>query len=124
MINSVKAWHNKEMQSEVYKMKIDKQLENELFDNGIYEAWQFVMNTARTLAIVEYCKETILRLLSSMQQEYEEWNEALWNDLITQDSKVKKVTVTTNSLPEYLTYVAGKDISTHFLLDKLTKDFF
>ena len=105
-------------------MKIDKQLENELFDNGIYEAWQFVMNTARTLAIVEYCKETILRLLSSMQQEYEEWNEALWNDLITQDSKVKKVTVTTNSLPEYLTYVAGKDISTHFLLDKLTKDFF
>lgn len=105
-------------------MKIDKQLENELFDNGIYEAWQFVMNTARTLAIVEYCKETILRLLSSMQQEYEEWNETLWNDLITQDSKVKKVTVTTNSLPEYLTYVAGKDISTHFLLDKLTKDFF
>lgn len=71
-------------------MVIDKQLENELFDNGIYEAWQFVMNTARTLSTAEYCKETILRLLSSMQQECDKWKEALWNDLMTQESNVKK----------------------------------
>ena len=105
-------------------MVIDKRLENELFDNGIYEAWQFVTNTARTLSTAEYCKEAILRLLSSMQQEHEEWKEALWNDLMTQESKVKKVTVTTDSLPEYITPIAGKDIPTRFLLDKLTKDFF
>lgn len=105
-------------------MVIDKNLENELFDNGIYEAWQFVTNTVRTLSTAEYCKETILRLLSSMQQEHEEWKEALWNDLMTQESKVKKVTVTTDSLPEYITSIAGKDIPTGFLLDKLTKDFF
>ena len=105
-------------------MVIDKQLENELFDNGIYEAWQFVMNTARTLSTAEYCKETILRLLSSMQQECDKWKEALWNDLMTQESNIKKVTVTTDSLPVYLTPIAGKDIPTHFLLNKLTKDFF
>ena len=105
-------------------MIVDKQLENELFDNGIYEAWQFVTNTARTLSTAEYCKDTILRLLSSMQQDHDAWKEALWNDLMTQESKVKKVTVTTDSLPEYLTPIAGKDIPTRFLLDKLTKDFF
>lgn len=44
-------------------MIVDKQLGNELFDNGIYEAWQFVTNTARTLSTAEYCKDTILRLL-------------------------------------------------------------
>lgn len=60
-------------------MIVDKQLENELFDNGIYEAWQFVTNTARTLSTAEYCKDTILRLLSSMQQDHDAWKEALWN---------------------------------------------
>lgn len=105
-------------------MIVDKQLGNELFDNGIYEAWQFVTNTARTLSTAEYCKDTILRLLFSMQQDYDAWKEVLWNDLMTQESKVKKVTVTTDSLPEYLTPIAGKDIPTRFLLDKLTKDFF
>lgn len=59
-----------------------------------------------------------------MQQDYDAWKEVLWNDLMTQESKVKKVTVTTDSLPEYLTPIAGKDIPTRFLLDKLTKDFF
>jgi hypothetical protein len=105
-------------------MIVGKQLENKLFDNGIYEAWQFVTNTVRTLSIAEYCKDTILRLLSSMQQDYDEWNEALLNDLMTQESEIKKVTVTTDSLSESFTPIAGKDIHTCFLLDKLTKDFF
>ena len=48
-------------------MVIDQTLENELYDNGIYEAWQFVINTVTTLSTARYCKETILRLLTSMQ---------------------------------------------------------
>ena len=71
------------------------------YDYLATEAWQFVTNTARTLSTAEYCKDTILRLLSSMQQDHDAWKEALWNDLMTQESKVKKVTVTTDSLPEY-----------------------
>lgn len=71
-------------------MVIDQTLENELYDNGIYEAWQFVINTVTTLSTARYCKETILRLLTSMQSEHEEWKEKLWNDLTTQEGKVKK----------------------------------
>ena len=125
VVSDTKVWNNfVKIRKEVYQMIVDKQLGNELFDNGIYEAWQFVTNTARTLSTAEYCKDTILRLLFSMQQDYDAWKEVLWNDLMTQESKVKKVTVTTDSLPEYLTPIAGKDIPTRFLLDKLTKDFF
>ena len=40
-------------------MVIDQTLENELYDNGIYEAWQFVINTVTTLSTARYCKETI-----------------------------------------------------------------
>lgn len=105
-------------------MLIDKTLENELFDNGIYEAWQFITNTSRVLATAEYCKEAILRLLSTMQKEHEEWKEALWNELMNQETKVKKVSVTTDSLPAHLTSIAGENVPTRFLLDKLTKDFF
>lgn len=105
-------------------MVIDEALENKLFDDGIYEAWQFVTNTARTLYIAEYSKETILRLLSTMQQEHEAWKDALWDELITQETKVKRVSVTTDSLPAHAINIAGRDISTRFLLDKLTKDFF
>lgn len=105
-------------------MAIDEALENELFDSGIYEAWQFITNTSKTISTAEYCKDTILHLLSSMQQEHESWKEALWNDLISQETKVKKVSVTTDSLPSHQVTIAGENISAPFLLDKLTKDFF
>lgn len=105
-------------------MVIDQTLENELYDNGIYEAWQFVINTVNTLSTARYCKETILRLLTSMQSEHEEWKEKLWNDLTTQEGKVKKVSITTESLPNYVTSIVGEDVPTAFLLNKLTKDFF
>ena len=104
-------------------MVIDQTLENELYDNGIYEAWQFVINTVTTLSTARYCKETILRLLTSMQSEHEEWKEKLWNDLTTQEGKVKKVSITTESLPDYVTSIAEEDVPTAFLLNKLTKDF-
>ena len=105
-------------------MTIDKTFENELYDNGIYEAWQFVTNTTKTLGTAEYCKDTILRLSSTMLQEHEAWKNALWNDLMSQETKVKKVSVTTDNLPSYEISIAGENISTRFLLDKLTKDFF
>ena len=57
-------------------MRIDNTLENELYDSGIYEAWQFVVNTVTTLSTAQYCKDTILRLLASMQSEHEAWNTA------------------------------------------------
>lgn len=41
-------------------MRIDNTLENELYDSGIYEAWQFVVNTVTTLSTAQYCKDTVL----------------------------------------------------------------
>ena len=45
-----------------------KIIENELYDNGIYEAWQFVKNTNKTFDIAEYCKNTISDLISTMEK--------------------------------------------------------
>lgn len=105
-------------------MRIDSALENELYDNGIYETWQFVVNTGTTLSTAQYCKDTILRLLASMQSEHEAWKEKLWDDLMTQEGKVKQIAIKTDSLPDFKTPIAGEKISTNFLLSKLTKDFF
>lgn len=44
--------------------------------------------------------------------------------MTTQEGKVKKVSITTESLPNYVTSIAGKDVPAAFLLNKLTKDFF
>lgn len=103
---------------------IDQTLENKLYDNGIYDAWQFVINTVNTLSTARYCKETILRLLTSMKNEHEAWKKKLLDDLNTQEGKVKKISITTDSLHNYVTSIAGEDVQTGFLLNKLTKDFF
>ena len=50
-------------------MVIDQTLENELYDNGIYEAWQFVINTVTTLSTARYCKETCLLYTSDAADE-------------------------------------------------------
>jgi len=105
-------------------MTIDKTLENELYDNGIYEAWQFVKNTERTLHIAKYCKDTISRLIATMQQEHEEWKENLFNEVMSKEDGLRRISITSENLPVYNTSIANEDVSSQFLLDKLTKDFF
>lgn len=105
-------------------MRIDKTLENDLFDNGIYEAWQFIINTSNTIQVAGYCRKAISRLIYTMQQEHESWKDELFKQLFSQDSKVKRVSVTTDSLPENKVSIVGEDVSVSFLLNKLTKDFF
>ena len=105
-------------------MTIDKTLENELYDNGIYEAWQFVKNTERTLHIAKYCKDTISRLIATMQQEHEGWKENLFNEVMSKEDGLRRISITSENLPVYNTSIANEDVSSQFLLDKLTKDFF
>lgn len=105
-------------------MIIDQVLENELYDNGIYEAWQFVKNTEGTLHIAKYCKDTISRLIAVMQQEHEEWKEALFDEIMAREDGVREISITSETLPVYNTSIVGEEISSRFLLDKLTKDFF
>lgn len=101
-----------------------KTLENELYDNGIYEAWQFIRNTDKTVGIAKYCVNTINGLVSTMKDEHEEWKNVLFSELFEQEGGVKSVSVTTENLPAYRVMVANSQVSAPFLLDKLVKDFF
>lgn len=105
-------------------MDINNALKNELFDNGIYDAWQFVKNTTKTLSIAEYSKDVIIDLISKMAEEHEKWKDSLFFELFSQDNNVKSVSVTTDNLPAYKITVASNQVAAPFLLDKLTKDFF
>lgn len=103
---------------------INKQLENDFYNNGIYDAWQFVINTKGTLDTAEYCKDTILRLLDRTTEDFDEWRESLLNSFFENQNDEKKLIVQKDSLPTTLTSVVGKDIQVSFLLNKLIKDFF
>ena len=99
-------------------------LENQLFDNGVYNAWQFIINTEKTIFTVKYCKEVILALITKMADQHDEWKNNLFDQLMSQNGKIKCITVTTNSLPKYEISIADKETSVSFLLNKLIKDFF
>mgnify|MGYP000862757899 CR=1 FL=1 len=104
-------------------MEVHITLEHNLYDNGIYDAWQFVVNTKATLSTAQYCKDAILRLLASMQSEHDAWKEKLWNELMAQGGNEKQIAIRTDPLPDFNTSIVGKKVSTNFLLGKLTKDF-
>lgn len=103
---------------------INKQLENDFYNNGIYDAWQFVINTKGTLDTAEYCKDTILRLLNQTTEDFDNWRESLLNSFFENQNDKKELVVQKDSLPTTLTSIAGKDIQVSFLLNKLIKDFF
>ena len=48
-------------------------LEKTLYDCGVYNAWQFVVNTYKTIHTAEYCKNTIHALINQMAEEHSEW---------------------------------------------------
>ena len=103
---------------------INKQLEIDFYNNGIYDAWQFVINTKETLDTAEYCKDTILRLFDRTTEEFDEWRESLMNSFFENQNDEKELVVQKDSLPTTLTSIVGKDIQVSFLLNKLIKDFF
>lgn len=103
---------------------INKQLEIDFYNNGIYAAWQFVINTKETLDTAEYCKDTILRLLDRTTEDFDEWRESLLNSFFENQNDEKELVVQKDSLTTTLTSIVGKDIQVPFLLNKLIKDFF
>lgn len=103
---------------------INKQLEIDFYNNGIYDAWQFVINTKETLDTAEYCKDTILRLLDRTTEDFDEWRESLLNSFFENQNDEKELVVQKDSLTTTLTSIVGKDIQVPFLLNKLIKDFF
>ena len=103
---------------------MDEKLENNLYNNEVYDSWQFVVNTERTINIADFCMTIIGNLIGHMAKEHAEWMDSLFSDLFSQEEKVKSVSVTTDSLPVFKVPVADSKVPAPFLLDKLVKDFF
>lgn len=104
---------------------IDAELiKNTLYDNGVYDAWQFVVNTANTIQTADYCKNEILALITQMGKKHDDWMTELFSQLSSQDSNEKRITVTSENLPRHKVNIAGIEVSSSFLIQKLTKDFF
>lgn len=99
-------------------------LKDDLYENGVYDAWQFVINTGKTISVIEYCRDAIIDLIGKMAGEHDAWKESLFNELMSQDNKVRQVSITTNNLPAYKIKVGDIEVTAPFLLDKLIKDFF
>lgn len=99
-------------------------IKNTLYDNEVYDAWQFVINTAKTIQTAEYCKNQILALITQMGKEHDDWMSDLFSQLSSENSKEKIITITSDNLPQHKVNVAEIEVDSHFLIQKLTKDFF
>lgn len=104
------------------------EVENVLMEHKVYTAWQFVQYMYKNIQIVDYCYQTIGRILDEMSLETARWEQDLFADLSEETSedgiKVKQGTVTVNNLPSYMLLVAGEKVDARFLFDKLLRDFF
>lgn len=95
-----------------------------LYDNMVYDAYQYISNARKAIGIALFCKDLILALISKMENGNAEWQDSLFAQLFRQEGEIKSVAVKASSLPKYNFEVCGVETTVPFLLDKLTKDFF
>lgn len=101
-----------------------KELGKFLYDNGVYDTYQFIQNTRKTIATACFCKDAILSLIKRMENEHQSWQANLFMTLNQQENPIKTIPITSKEMPSYELSVCGVPINAPFLLDKLTKDFF
>ena len=53
-----------------------------LYDYDVYDAYQFISNSWKTMGIALYCKEMILALISQMGEEHQRWQSDLFEQLL------------------------------------------
>lgn len=99
-------------------------LEKKLYDGGVYNAWQYVVNTSKTIQTAAYCKNVIQAIIATMETEHTKWETNLFAQLQSQDGSVRKISISSDDLPKHELSIAGVEVPSSFLLDKLTKDFF
>ena len=101
-----------------------EELQELLFDNEVYDAYQFIQNAHKTVITVCFCKDVILALIKKMDTEHQQWQENLVSQLTKQEGPLKQIGIAANGLPSFNLSVCDVEITAPFLLDKLTKDFF
>ena len=105
-------------------MNIDNTLEKKLADHFVYDAWQFVINTQKTIAITHYCTDIISKTIEIMVSEHTNWKHEIFGNLFNELNKEKHISITYEMLPGYEVNIIGVETSYPFLLDKMIKDFF
>lgn len=95
-----------------------------LYDNDVYNAYQFISNTWKNTGVALYCKDLILNLISQMGETHQKWRENLFKDYSEQKSNIKRITLSNSTMPNFDITICGTEITIPLLLDKLTKDFF
>ena len=99
-------------------------LKQDLFDAGVYDAWQFIQNTALTLQTAEFCRESINKIICRMEGEHEQWLSNLWGQLNPGEGVISSVSITSDNLPKHEVVIGDEAVDSSFLLGMLTKDFF
>lgn len=101
-----------------------KELAKYLYDYGVYDAFQYISNTQKTIGTACFCKDAILSLISRMKDEHSKWVDEIFENLSEQTDQIKKIAIRPRDMPSYNISVADVEVTAPFLLDKLTKDFF
>lgn len=101
-----------------------KELARFLYTYEVYDSYQFIVNTLKTISTALFCKEAILSLISHMSDEQQKWQSDFYNELIEQSGSIKKLTLSYDRMPDLSFAVADIETNIPFMLNKLTKDFF
>lgn len=99
-------------------------LKTDLYNYGVFDAWQYVINTNKQIATAKFCRDTIKDLISNFGQKHDAWRTDLFNQLLNQKEERKVLSISVDELPDSKIVICDKEVETSFLLDKLTKDFF
>ena len=106
----------------------DEDLKKNLFKHKIYYAWQFIQFTRKNIETAQYCHKTIGNIIDKLSVKTVRWEQDLFSDfledVILDEKKAKRVTVTTENLPIYELRVASEKTDPWFLFDKLLRDFY
>ena len=95
-----------------------------VYDNDVFDAYQYIDNTKKTLDIVCYCKELIKKLLSKMENDNNRCRTDIFERFLGHSGPIKSATLNVKDFPTYSTTICGIEVNAVFLLEKLIKDFY
>lgn len=106
----------------------DLDFQKDLASHHVFTAWQFIQYTQKNILTVEYCANTLEKVIEKMDQKTIRWQQDLFSDFVEKTMpdgrKAKKVTVTIDNSPTYELRVAGEKVDPWFLFDKMIRDFY
>ncbi|KEI87335.1 hypothetical protein N492_10075 [Clostridium botulinum B2 267] len=105
-------------------MTVDKTLEKALAKHFVYDSWQFVMNTQKTIVIAHYCTNIIKKSIEEIVLGHTNWKNEIFGKSFIESNKEQHISITYETLPGYEINIMGIETSYSFLLDKMIKDFF